>query len=251
MFKKILSSIGIGAAKIDLVLHQSATTTGGKLEGEIQLKGGEAAQELGEILVELEVRSGYVHDDRTINVHEILYRTVLQDATTISPGEHRVVPVVIEIPKNIPVTSLFTKYSLKTNLDIKQGLDAGDRDYIQILPSGILKNFMDAMKELGFQPKGEAFNGQYQIIDFRPTQWLAGQLDELVFSYRTAMSDRELSGSFEIDKRGSGFGGWLADELDLDEAKGRYRFTADQLSTSARAKSTIQSFIQTHLDRLM
>lgn len=251
MFKKILSSIGIGSAKIDLVLDQSVVTMGETLNGKLLVTGGTTEQQIGNISVDLRVNSRYESNDQTRSYDKSVSSVKISDAFTIQPGETRELPFTCRVPEYIPMSSVTTRYYFLTNLDIQAGLDSTDRDYIQVLPNGLMKNFIDGFKALGCVPKLEGFNGSYQIIDFRTTTWLAGKLDELVFSFQPAQSNREIAGYFEIDKKTSGIGGWLADEMDLDEKKGAFRFTSDQLQTVEQAQTTIRVFVEKYYSGLM
>lgn len=250
MFKKFLSRIGIGSAKIDLVLDRDVVVMGETVNGKIFVKGGEVEQQIGEISVDLKVKSSYKKGDHTLGVNERVASYKAVDGFVIGSGEEKEFEISFEIPELIPVSSINTKYHLLTNLDISEALDSKDYDYITVLPSGLLKNFLEGFKELGFMPKYESYTGQYQIIDFHPTTWLAGKLDELVFSFQPSRTQQEISGHFEVDKRGGGIGGWLADELDLDERKGHYRFSAADLATVDKAKDTIRAFIEKHYKSL-
>lgn len=49
MFKKILSSIGIGAAKVDTRLNESHCTPGGELTGVVHIEGGSVEQSVDSI----------------------------------------------------------------------------------------------------------------------------------------------------------------------------------------------------------
>jgi len=240
MFKKILSSIGIGSAKIDLVLDREVVTMGDILGGKLLVTGGATEQKIGNITVDLRVDSSYVSNDQTRSYEKSVTSVKISDEFTIGAGEKREFPFTCQVPEFIAMSSVTTRYYFLTNLDIQAGLDSKDRDFVQVLPSGLMKNFVEGFKALGCVPKLEGFNGTYQIIDFRPTTWLAGKLDELVFSFQPGLSNREIVGYFEIDKKTSGIGGWLADEMDLDEKKGAFRFTSDQLQTVEQAQTTIR-----------
>ena len=106
---------------------------------------------------------------------------------------------------------------------------------------------MDGFARLGFAHRAEGYTGKQrddcQIIQFQPTTWLRGKFDEIVFSYHPGQSQHQISGFFELDKRTRGVLGMLADEMDLDEKKGYYQFSAHQLATPEIAAETIRQFI--------
>ncbi|GAW30806.1 sporulation protein [Carboxydocella sp. JDF658] len=251
MLKKFLSRIGIGAAEVNLELSQNVFTMGDLVTGRIKIIGGEVEQKIGDISVDLLVESVYAKDEHTFKLKDVVARTVITNGMLIYPGQRLEFPFTFKIPENIPVSMINTKYYFKTNLDIKEALDSSDYDYIKIMPSGILKNFLGAFEELGFIPRKESYTGEYQIIDFYPMSWLAGQLDELTFCYNPRRANYEISGKFEIDKRNHGLIGFLADELDLDEKKGYFCFTANELATLEKARETIKNFIARNFNSLI
>jgi sporulation-control protein len=250
MFKKLLSQIGIGSSKIDFVIENTVLVMGEEVRGKLVIQGGEVPQQIGGISIDLKVESMYSANDQNRSVSRVVKSEHVSEALTIQPGEKREFSVSFMVPTNIPITCINTKYHFLTNLDIKEGLDSKDRDYVQVLPSGIVRNFLEGMKGLGFVPYRESYTGNDQIIDFRPTTWLAGKLDELVFAFNPTYSQSEMSGYFEVDKRNTGLGGWLADELDLDERKGRYRFTQNELGSVEQAQATLRHFIESHFNSL-
>lgn len=251
MFKKILSSIGIGVAKVDLILNQNSVEMGDKVDGRIIVRAGQVEQQIGRIDVQLRVNSTYVQNDQQRRVDESIANVKITDGFSLQPGDVKEYPFSFQVPNFIPISSLNTRYYFLTNLDIEAAVDHQDRDYIHIYPSGLMKNFFGAFENLGFTPKLEGYTGHYQMIDFRPTRWLAGQLDELVFQYSPAQTQNSISGFFEIDKKSRGMGGWIADELDLDEKKGRFHFSSSELSSISTAEQTIRNFIQRHFSNLV
>ncbi len=251
MFKKILSSIGIGAAKVDLILDRNSAVMGESIQGKVVVTAGQVEQQIGKIDVQLRIHSSYTYDDQQRKVDQLIREVKITDGFTLKPGETKEYPVSFVIPEFIPVSSINSRYYFLTNLDIQAALDHKDRDFVHIYPSGLLKNFMQAFQNLGFEPKGEGYTGDYQIIDFRPTRWLAGKLDELVFQYQPAYTQNAVSGYFEIDKKNHGLGGWLADEMDLDEKKGRFQFSREDLATVDKAEQTIRTFIERYYNQLI
>ena len=251
MLKKILSSIGIGSAKIDLVLDGSTVTMGDTITGTLYVTGGQTEQSIGSISVDLRVKSVYAHDDTTRTLDQSVKTVHVTDAFLLQPNQRREFPFTCAVPAYLPASSVNTKFYFLTNLDIQAGVDSNDRDAVEVLPSGLVQNFLEGFRQLGCVPKLEGFTGEYQIFDFRTTSWLAGQLDELVFMYVPARTQYEISGYFEIDKKTSGIGGWLADEMDLDEKKGRFRFTQQELATPETARETIRAFVEKHFKGLI
>jgi sporulation-control protein len=256
MLKKFLASMGFGAAKVNLQLDQDVVTMGQPITGKIVVVGGETEQVTEGLKVTFNLSSRYTSGDHQHHVLEkIVTIPITNEKLVIGPGFHLEYPFSFVCPAGLPISSISTRYYFETDLDIDQGVDAKDHDLVQVLPSGMLQNFFDAFAALGFRHYAEGYTGKYnesmQIIQFHPTTWLRGQYDEIVFSYATQLADKQITGWFELDKKTHGLMGALADELDLDERKGRYTFYAADLASVEKARQTIQSFIMKHSDGLI
>ncbi|WP_168188722.1 sporulation protein [Thermoflavimicrobium daqui] len=248
MFKKLLASAGFGSAQIDLILHQDSLVMGEPVIGRIVLQGGDVEQEIEGLSVEFCLASSFKRDNHYEAVDEVIaHIEVTSEIFTIAEGETREFPFHFKCPKLLPVSSLNTRYYFQTNMEIKYGLDSYDRDCVEVKPIGLQKNFLDGFIALGFVHHAEGYtgnkNGGTQIIKFRPTTWLKGKYDGIVFMYQPNQIQNTVSGFFELDQRTQGLSGSLADKLDLDERKGRFHFTKEELSTVERASQTIKQFI--------
>lgn len=251
-FKSLGARLGVGAASVDLVLDQSTAYMGSEVSGTLMVTGGNLEQQIDDIEIELRVYSEYRQGDTKQTVDYAVAGMKASSAFKIQAGEKRQFPIRFQIPTGIPFsTGIVTRYYFKTNLDIPYALDAVDTDRMFIKPSGILENFMEGMQLLGCELQGEGFTGNLHILRFRQTSWMRGKLDELVFSYETRKTDQVLTGFFEVDKKTSGFMGGIMDELDLDEKKGRFTFSAEQLSSPKRASQTVRDFVERIYDTLM
>lgn len=248
VFRSILASLGVGAAKIDLVLTTDQIEMGQQVDGKIIMVGGDVQQRIEGLFVDFMLNSRFSKGDQTIFVNERIERIVVfKDEFVIKPGQTLELPFSFRCPEYLPVSSVNTRYYFQTNLEIKSGIDSKDRDFIIVKPSGLIKNFMEGFARLGFVHYAEGYTGKkrddQQIIQFQPTTWLRGEYDEIVFSYYPGRSQHQISGFFELDKQTYGLMGMLADELDLDERKGYYQFSASQLATPEIAAETIRQFI--------
>lgn len=248
LFKSLLASLGVGAAKIDLILNSDYLTMNEQAEGKIVLTAGDTTQKIEGLFVDFKLNSRFSRGDQTVFVDEQVARIpISQDEFMIEPGQVLEYPFSFHCPDLLPVSSVNTRYYFQTNLEIKAGIDARDRDFVVLMPTGLIANFMAGFEQLGFIHHAEGYTGKrrddQQIIQFQPTTWLRGEYDEIVFSYRPGKSQNEIAGFFELDKRTSGALGMLADHMDLDEKKGYYRFSAAELSSPQQAAETIRNFI--------
>lgn len=248
LFKSFLASLGVGAAKIDLILNNDYVTMNEQTEGKIVLTAGDVDQKIEGLFVDFKLNSRFSKEDQTVFVNENVARIpVTKEEFVINPGQVLEFPFSFRCPSGLPVSSVNTRYFFQTNLEIKSGIDSKDRDFVHVMPSGLVKHFMEGFERLGFVHRAEGYTGKRrgdrQMIQFHPTSWLRGEYDEIEFSYSPGSSQYQISGFFELDKRTSGVMGMLADKMDLDEKKGRYTFSAAQLATTDQAEETIRRFI--------
>lgn len=248
MLKNFLASLGFGSAKIDLILDSHYVTMGQPVTGKILIKGGEVEQLIEGIEVIFCLSSAYSKGDHTVMLNENISSVkVTSDIFTIQPGETIEYPFHFICPPYLPVSSVNTRYFFQTNLEIKSGIDSKDRDFVDVVPTGLQARFLNAFRQLGFVHHAEGYTGikqgAYQIIQFRPTDWLRGEYDEIVFMYRALDTANQISGFFELEKKARGIMGALIDELDLNEKKGRFSFGPDDLATDQKAVDTIRHFI--------
>jgi sporulation-control protein len=133
MWKELLSSIGIGNAKVDTIVHNPSVKTGEKIKGEVQIRGGVSAQVIDEIVLLLYVqyREDKEDSDFTHHVKE-LSETRLEKIGTIQAGEERKIPFSIEIDKDHPKTDSKYETFLRTTLMVSQAVDPKDEDTIDV-----------------------------------------------------------------------------------------------------------------------
>lgn len=213
MLRKFLSSIGIGAARVDLILARSSYRAGEQVTGTLRIESGKVDQDVNSIYVQLQVRSRYGDGKEAKNVHKILDTAEICGPLRLSAGEPpREILVQYTLPLDIPLTARRTKLFLVTGLDISMAVDPRDPDEITILPDWRREAVMRALnQELGFRPTADSgeYNGRYQEFEYKPTRFMRGKLDELEAVFQFVPSSIRLF--LEIDRRGG-----LLEFFDLD-----------------------------------
>jgi sporulation-control protein len=168
MLKKLLSKLGVGSAKVNLVLHHPHVRLGEKIEGEFFIEGGTVEQHIHKLDVELHliVRTDGHEHRRTVAVIPV------SPSFTIKPGERKVLPFSYVLPIHLPVTRHGVYYTFVTRLDIAQGVDALDRDAIHVLPPLPLEKVFHALDKLGFREKSTSgkVTPYGQEFEFFPTE---------------------------------------------------------------------------------
>jgi sporulation-control protein len=140
--KRLLSSIGIGAATVDTILPQSAVRPGETLDLTVELSGGETAQRIDGLYFTLTAASD--GGEWTVARYES------DDAFTIEAGEERTEQVTVAIPVWTPVTRGGPRVSLATGLDIDWAVDPTDEDEVTVEPDDYVAALFTAAEQLEF-----------------------------------------------------------------------------------------------------
>ncbi|MCO7226839.1 sporulation protein [Pleionea sp. CnH1-48] len=233
-FKKALSKVGIGAAKVDAILDNSVVYPGGELSGIIQIKGGKAAQKIQKI--DLDVRCNYMveievededgnEETETVEETATLVAYDLPEAFEIQPDEEREVPFSITMPETSPLTLGRSRTWVETNLDIEFALDKSDKDYVQVEPNDLQLSVLQALEELGFvlvEAECEAVKNFHvpfmQELEFKaPSGPFAGRVSEVEVVFIN--DGHQLRLMLEIDRRARGMSGLFLSMFDMDETK--------------------------------
>jgi len=244
MFKKMLASLGIGSAEVNLEIPKPQAELGGVLEGTVEIKGGNIEQEVEKIYINVVLTSAYKSGDETKTVSRVISSVTVGEKMNIKPGQKERIPVSFQIPYNIPISKGRTRYYLRTGLDIKQALDPADHDEITILPNKYLQMLFDAVAKLGFMEKRKSgdYNGRFQEFEYKPSNFMVRELDEMEI-YPVA-GERELSVVMQIDKKNRGLFGGLLDDLDLDERYIRFSLPYTQMDSVAQVSDLLKDEIE-------
>ncbi|MBE3586077.1 MAG: sporulation protein [Thermoanaerobacter sp.] len=244
MLTKLLASIGIGSARVDLEVAETAVPLGGFLNGAIRIQGGNVEQRVNGIYINLVLSSAYRAGDQTRNIRRTIGTVKVGEEMVVRPGEERVFPVSFRIPFGLPISRGRTRYFLQTGLDIPQAVDPVDHDPIQIVPNREFKMFFEALKALGFREKRGSgdYNGRFQEFEYRPTTYFVRELDEIEV-YPVA-GERELEVVMQIDKKARGLFGSLLDELDLDERFVRFTIPYSEMDSVNGLAGMLRNIIE-------
>ncbi|ANB56885.1 spoOM family protein [Anoxybacillus sp. B7M1] len=152
MFKKLLSKLGVGSAKVNLILQQPHVRLGEKIEGEFIIEGGTVEQHIRKLDVELHliVRHNGQEYRRAVAVIPVA------PSFTVHAGERKVWPFSYIVPLHLPITRYSVDYIFVTRLDIADGVDAMDKDAVRILPPAPLEKLFAALDKLGFREKADS-----------------------------------------------------------------------------------------------
>ncbi len=121
LFKKLLSSIGIGAATVDTKLAKAQYVQGETVEGVVDIRGGSIEQHIDEIYLALVTTYLREIDDKKHEEKAVLARYKVSGSLTIGPNETKTIPFQFALPYDVPVTLGSSRVWLQTGLDIKTG----------------------------------------------------------------------------------------------------------------------------------
>jgi sporulation-control protein len=250
--KKMLSSIGIGSAKVDAQLHQDELRAGEKVTGDVVITGGNLDQEISSIYLAVMTTYEKEVNDNKVKKDAVVGQFKISEGLMIKASETESIPFEFELPVDTPVSIGNSKVWLQTGLDIKNAVDPSDRDYVHVLPSKRANNVLNAIRALGFSIKNvKNEEAPYKIrkrlpfvqeFEFYPVSGqFRGKLDELEAIFFQTEEGCELL--LEIDRKARGLGGFLAEMLDADETIVRLSFTnEDEATITATIESAIVSY---------
>lgn len=222
--KKILASVGIGAATVDTVLPSTTVTPGETVEAEININGGTTEQEINAI--DLELRTRYQTDEGY--TEGMVDRLRLSDGLTIEPGQDERRTTPIEIPYHTPVTMGRVDVWIETELEIDLAVDPEDTDHLTVQPTPRMEALFDAAEAMGFILRSSECHadpfGRYtstrsfvQEFEFRPQSGpFVGAVDEIELICQPAPD--VLTVFVEVDRRG----GIFSELTDTDERHAQF-----------------------------
>ncbi|KPM84952.1 MULTISPECIES: sporulation protein [Pseudoalteromonas] len=201
MFKKILASVGIGAAKVDTVLETEHLQPGQKFNAVIVIKGGDVDQEISGLDLALMTRVKVESDDGEYFTNHVIEKWRITDIGMIAAGAEKHIPFEARLHSETPITEINAGYNqshvwLETGLDIDLALDPTDRDALHIYPNDAVSTLMEAMDRLGFSlvkadvekgylkaPTFQSHSGCYQELEYRPNSRSLFGLQEIELSF--------------------------------------------------------------------
>ncbi|QQE75586.1 sporulation protein [Brevibacillus composti] len=255
MFKKLMASVGIGSAKVDARLVEDSLIPGEQVTGEVHIKGGDVTQTIDEIYMYVVTHYERESNDKKVKEEMILAKHRISETFVLNPQEEKVIPFSFQLPFETPLTMGRQPVYLRTGLDIKNAVDPGDSDFIEVNPHPLMAKVLDAIRSLGFQlykvdcEYNRLLGRTYPFVqefEFRPTGAYRSRLEELEVVFY--LKEGELEVLMELDKRSRGFFGGLQEAFNLDERYARFRVTeADLTRPTSDLASGIDALIRKHL----
>ncbi|TCI25226.1 MULTISPECIES: sporulation protein [unclassified Exiguobacterium] len=255
MFKKLLSSIGIGAATVDTRLAENSCVPGGTLDGVVHIKGGNVEQSVDRIYIFFNTLYKHEVNDKTTYSTFTIEKILLNEAPfMIGPDEVKEIPFTIEVPFNTPISVSQSKTWIETGLDIAQAVDPKDEDSILVKPNRQQQVILDVLDDIGFRLKkadtemlpARQRSGRLPIaqeLEYSPNGTSFGRrLDEL--EVILLQDETNLDLLIQVDKSVHSLGSLFADLTGTDESTHRLSYSQADLSSPERIRRDIESLIE-------
>lgn len=249
MFETVLSSVGLGSARIDLKLDKPFVKTGELIRGNIYVTGGSSVQKVEGLSVYFMMRS--LNASTAAVIHSKIKKIhVSEDEYIIRPDEEKVYPFEFTCPESLPPSSINTRYFFITNLELKNAVDSHDKDRLQVLPNGIVQNLLEGISLLGFKPMWEGLLGEKgdwtQVIKYQPTTYFHGKFHSISFSIEKVEDDL-LEGMFEIIGEHAQEETLIAKLVHAGDHKHRFSFHKGDLTSALQAKEKLETRLKYYL----
>lgn len=219
MFKNLLASIGIGAAKVDTRLDGNSYQPGDTFHAEIHIAGGDVAQTIDGLSLDLMTQVEVEHEDGESIANMALQTWRLSERFVLAPRETRVIPFEGFIGYETPITALpcprnNARVWVRTGLSIDNAVDASDRDHLAIQPLPAMLTVIQALEARGFRLlrsdvekgflRGDGFvsqSGCYQELEFEPQRGkgFGSGINEIEVSF--VPTETALHTLFEVDRK--------------------------------------------------
>jgi len=253
IFNKVLASIGIGNAQVDTKLSNSAFVGGEMVTGVTEVVGGNVSQEVESIYLTVHTTYEREANDKKYTDSVTIFSHKLNDPFTIGIGEKKVFPFSFELPLITPVTMGKTRVWIQTGLDIKNAVDPGDKDMIEVRPNAFISEGLTAAQNLGLklrkvdcEESPRAYRGITRFVqefEFVPTSGpFRGKFDEIEFTFiPKGLNQVELL--IQVDRKVRGLSSLFSEALNMDESFIRLILTkADLASLESRIRQEIARY---------
>ncbi|ABO48966.1 SpoOM family protein [Desulforamulus reducens MI-1] len=181
MFKKLMASFGVGAAKVNLLLEKGSYRVGETVNGKVIVEGGNVDQDIQSLDVDVLMRVIIKGKE----IKRVLDTFQVAQEFHVRAKETKEIAFEYPIPIHYPISKGSLSYSLITRMDISQAVDTDDSDPLVVLPTRDMQLVFDAFKNLGFKDKiGSGKIEQYgQQFEFIPGSLFNEQLKELELKF--------------------------------------------------------------------
>ncbi|WP_090832250.1 MULTISPECIES: sporulation protein [unclassified Bacillus (in: firmicutes)] len=127
LLRKYMSLLGIGSAKIDLILEKESYRPGEPVHGYFFIQGGTIEQQVKRIECDL------VMLDQISGVETIVDSATILSGAKIESEEMNKINFSFQLPESVALTDENTSYCFHTKLHFNEGVLSRDEDVIKII----------------------------------------------------------------------------------------------------------------------
>ncbi|AZV45149.1 sporulation protein [Peribacillus asahii] len=127
ILRKSMALLGIGSARIDLILQKEAHRPGEVVYGYFSINGGSIEQKLKRIDCNL------VLTDKAAGIEKVIDTKIILTSKLVNSEELYTLPFTFRIPASIGASTDEISYRFQTKLHFNEGVTSQDQDIIQIL----------------------------------------------------------------------------------------------------------------------
>lgn len=216
MFNKLISNLGLQGVEVNTCIYTATPQAGQVVNGEVIFKGASSSKNINGIYLKLMTTAEVETDDHEFNQALTIAQWHISGAFELKANQSHSFPFSIQLPFETPITEVQCRHNktrvwLHTHLDVDWGLDATDKDYLQIAPTPAMQAFLQAMQQCGFalatvdvekgQLRGHNYFstiGCYQELEFVPIQHFSG-IHEVEVSF--VAQENQTHVMLEIDRK--------------------------------------------------
>lgn len=262
----IISSLGIGSAKVNLVLDSEKLKPCSEVTGIAHIQGGIDDQYIDNIYIKIITQHKQIYSDSAHITSNIPQRVnhVIQEISfpvnkTIMAGEKIEKPIEFVLDFETPMTISKSKVWIQTSLDIKNAVGSTDKHYVNVAPHLCVEKILNAIEELGFnlqEVKNEYFYYKkegvpfVQYFKYVPLKDFKEEFEELRIAF--IINEETVHLLLEIDNMASGIKGFIKEILSVDvgEIRKRIQFTKNELEMGTEyIKNQLHELICTCLNK--
>ncbi|MBM7660097.1 sporulation-control protein [Bacillus mesophilus] len=127
ILRKYMSLLGVGSARIDLILPKETYRPGDNIVGYFKIVGGTVEQQINRI------DSDLVLIDKTKETEQVIDSTTILTKKLINSTEENELSFTFKLPVDVPVSSDEISYRFHTKLTFNKGVESRDQDIIKIV----------------------------------------------------------------------------------------------------------------------
>ena len=252
-FKRLLSSIGVGAARVDTRLERDELVPGEQVHGAVEVRGDGSEQEVNGIHLEVQTHYKRESGDSTITETATIERFSVSGQRTIGANSREEIPFDFRLPYDTPLTLGRSSIWIRTSLDVSMAIDPSDSDNITVRPTHAMRSVLESMESLGFRMR----NAENEELPYRLRRRLPfgqelefvagsgefrGRFDEVELVMFPSEDSVDLF--LQIDRRARGLGSFLSESMGTDESYAS--LTVPEGATPDRIREVLAQTIRQH-----